>query len=60
MIPDVDEILRSLLARNIDVQQAKVWIDQHIELAATSSTVTVNIPALDRIANLIEKEQARA
>lgn len=60
MIPEIPEILRLLAAGDINVAQAQGLVDQHLALAEQRSTVTVDIPALDRIANLIEKEQARA
>lgn len=34
MIPGIEDILRMLLAGDIDQAQAQSWIDRHIEMAA--------------------------
>jgi hypothetical protein len=57
VIPSVEQILEDLVAGKVTLQQAYQWISEHITIA--ESKVTINIPALDRLVDVI-KEHARA
>lgn len=61
MIPSIPEILAGLQAGGITLAQAWLWVEQHLQAAREAGTVqatntyTLNVPALDRIADLLER-----
>lgn len=57
MIPSIADILLRLVSGELTVDQATDEVEVH--LAQAESKITVNVPALDRIAGLLERAEQR-
>jgi hypothetical protein len=57
-LPSVSEVLTRLLEGQCTPEQAEAWIADHVRLAQNTEpppVVTVNLPAVDRLVELLER-----